>query len=110
MKNYKLLLTILAIFTGLTSNAQSYNNFYGNIVNNYSPDSVHKYLVEFENLGVKEHGTLALQNTLDWLIDKYTGYGYTDIEIDTFNYSALDDYNLIVTKQGSVYPIIRYKR
>ncbi|MGB0887265.1 MAG: M28 family peptidase [Vicingaceae bacterium] len=104
MKNYKLLLTVLILFIGLNSKAQSYNNFYGDIVNNYSADTVYKYLVEFESLGVKEHNTAALQNTLDWLIEKYTDYGYTDIQIDTFNYAAADDYNLIVTKQGSVYP------
>lgn len=61
-------------------------------------------MVEFESLGVKEHGTPALTNTLNWLIDQYTNYGYTDIKIDTFNYAAQDDYNLIVTKTGTTYP------
>ncbi len=104
MKKIKSLFLLTFILTAAIVNAQSYNNYYGNIVNSYSPDTVHKYLVEFENLGVKEHGTPALQNTLDWLIDKYNSYGYTDIAIDTFNYAAQDDYNLIVTKQGSLYP------
>ena len=104
MKSIKTYLTLSIILIGSIVNAQSYNNYYGDIVNNYSSDTIHRYLVEFENLGVKEHGTPALQNTLDWLIEKYTNYGYTDIEIDTFNYSAQDDYNLIVTKQGSLYP------
>lgn len=104
MKSFKTFLFIVSIFIGLAVNAQSFNNFYGGIVNNYSSDTVYKNLVEFENLGVKEHGTLALQNTLDWLINNYNNYGYSDIEIDTFNYAAANDYNLIVTKQGSLYP------
>lgn len=106
MKSLKLILTLFIVCFGTTINAQSYNTFYGDIVNSYSSDTIHKYLVEFENLGVKEHGTPALQNTLDWIIEKYNNYGYTDITIDTFNYAAQDDYNLIVTKQGSLYPNI----
>jgi acetylornithine deacetylase/succinyl-diaminopimelate desuccinylase-like protein len=104
VKKIKIYLTLSIILIGKIVNAQSYNNFYGDVVNNYSSDTIHKYLVEFENLGVKEHGTPALQNTLDWIIEKYNNYGYSDIEIDTFNYAAQDDYNLIVTKQGSLYP------
>ncbi len=104
MKSLKNLIILIFLVLGPLANAQTFNTFYGDVVNNYSPDSVHKYLVEFENLGVKEHGTAALQNTLDWLIEKYTNYGYTDIALDTFNYAATDDYNLIVTKQGSLYP------
>jgi hypothetical protein len=104
VKKYSLFLILFVVFINQTIKAQSHNPFYGDVVARYSSDSIHKYLVEFENLGVKEHGTPALQNTLNWIIDKYTNYGYTDIEIDTFNYAALDDYNLIVTKQGSLYP------
>jgi aminopeptidase YwaD len=84
--------------------AQTYNNFYGGIVNTSSYDSVSANLVDFENLGVKEPGTVALDNTLNWLINKYTSYGYTDIEIDTLSYGGNDVYNLIVTKQGDNFP------
>ncbi|PJB15156.1 MAG: leucyl aminopeptidase [Flavobacteriales bacterium CG_4_9_14_3_um_filter_32_8] len=88
-----------------TSNyAQSYDNYYGSIVNQCSYDSIDIHLTELENLGVKEIGTAALDNTLNWLISKYTSYGYTNIEIDTFTYSSTNAYNLIVTKQGTVYP------
>ena len=104
MKSIKTYLLLFFTAIGTITQAQSYNNFYGDIVNNYSSDTVLNHLVEFENLGVKQHGSPALQNTLDWLIDKYTSYGYTNIEIDTFNYSAQDDYNLLVTKQGNLYP------
>lgn len=104
MKFVKTYFIIACILLTSFSYAQSYNSYYGSIVNQYSPDSVHANLVQFENLGVKELGTTALANTLDWLINKYTSYGYTDIAIDTFNYSGTDAYNLIVTKTGLVYP------
>jgi aminopeptidase YwaD len=84
--------------------AQSFNTFYGNIVNECSYDSVHTNLIEFENLGIKEPGTAALTNTLNWLITKYQQYGYTDIVIDTFDYIGNEAYNLIVTKPGTIYP------
>lgn len=84
--------------------AQSFNSFYGNVVNQCSNDSVYNNLVEFENLGIKGPGTTALNNTLSWLINKYQQYGYTDIVIDTFDYIGNEYYNLIVTKQGLTYP------
>ena len=84
--------------------AQSFDNYYGSIVNQCSYDSIDAHLTELESLGVKEIGTAALDNTLNWLISKYTSYGYNNIQIDTFAYSATNAYNLIVTKQGTVYP------
>ena len=88
--------------------AQSYNNFYGGIINNCSYDSVNNHLIDFENLGVKELGTPAINNTLDWLINFYQSYGYTDIVIDTFTYNGGEVYNLIVTKTGTHYPNTYY--
>jgi hypothetical protein len=87
-----------------SSKAQSFNTFYGNIVNECVYDSVYQNLIAFENLGVKEPGTAALTNTLTWLITKYQQYGYTDIVIDTFDYIGNEAYNLIVTKPGTTYP------
>jgi aminopeptidase YwaD len=87
-----------------SSKAQSFNTFYGNVVNECVYDSVYQNLIAFENLGIKEAGTAALTNTLTWLITKYQQYGYTDIVIDTFDYIGNEAYNLIVTKPGTTYP------
>ncbi|MBI2279991.1 MAG: M28 family peptidase, partial [Bacteroidetes bacterium] len=99
---------ILFVFFTLSSvqqtKAQSYNNFYGNIVNNTSFDSLQNNILDFTTFGVKEVGTVANANALNWLINKYTSFGYTDIEIDTFTYSSDFAYNLIVTKTGTLYP------
>lgn len=87
-----------------SAKAQSFNSFYGNVVNECVYDSVYQNLIAFENLGIKEPGTAALTNTLTWLITKYQQYGYTDIVIDTFDYIGNEAYNLIVTKPGTTYP------
>src|SRR5690606_287505 len=104
----KYLISILlltgSILLSLKGNTQSYNLFYGGIVNNCSYDSVYNNLIEFENHGVKGPGSTELLNTLNCLINKYQQWGYTDIEIDTFTYSAYASYNLIVTKTGLTYP------
>ena len=103
MKSYLIILIIFCVSIFKT-NAQSYNTFYGGIVTNCSYDSIEQHLIDFENLGVKEPGTAALNNTLDWLISHYQSYGYTDIIIDTFTYNGNEVYNLIVTKTGTHYP------
>lgn len=86
------------------SNGQTYNSFYGSIVNNSSYDSIYNKLIEFENHGVKGPGSIQLLNTFNWLIDYYQEWGYTDIKIDTFMFGGYESYNLIVTKTGSVFP------
>lgn len=103
MKRLSLFLCIL-LSSYSSISAQSYNNFYGGIVDDCSYDSIYNHLVDFENLGVKELGTAAINNTLDWLINFYQSYGYNDIVIDTFMYNGGEVYNLIVTKTGTHYP------
>ena len=71
MKLLRINLLLITFLTSILVYSQSYNSFYGGIINQYSSDSVHKYLVEFENLGIKEHGTPALENTLIWIINNY---------------------------------------
>jgi len=104
VKTYKTSFVLIALILSTSLFGQSYNNFYGNIVNLSSFDTINNNLMEFESLGVKEHGSVSAYNTLNWLINKYSSYGYTNIEIDTFNFSNSDGYNLIVTKQGTLYP------
>jgi len=98
-----LLLLLLFVLKQKTS-AQSFNSFYGNIVVNCEFDSVQKNVLDIVSYGVKEVGTPANANALNWLINKYQSYGYTNIEIDTFTCSSLFAYNLIVTKTGTTYP------
>ncbi|MGE0562187.1 MAG: M28 family peptidase [Flavobacteriales bacterium] len=107
MKSISKLLVLFFLFTIVfkqNASAQSFNPFYGNIVSECLYDSIQKNVVDFVNFGVKEVGTPANANALNWLINKYQSYGYTDIKIDTFSYASIFAYNLIVTKTGMTYP------
>jgi aminopeptidase YwaD len=94
----------LSAFICGTLKSQTVNPFYQNIVANVSYDSIYQYLHKFETLGVKEPGTTALNNTRNWILSKYTSYGYTDIQIDTFSAWGDELYNIVVTKTGTLYP------
>ncbi|THF53495.1 M28 family peptidase [Flavobacterium supellecticarium] len=108
MKNLtkSLMISLLATVYGNTTQAQTYIQSYGNVVNQVSQSGILTNLTEFENLGVKYRGTLAQANTLQWLKNKYLSYGYTASQLteDTFTYSGATCKNLIVTKIGTVYP------
>jgi hypothetical protein len=88
--------------------AQVYNPNYASVVNQCSATNVTSNLIEYENLGVKRRGTVALDNTLTWLKNKYLSYGYTASQIteDSYTYTGSTAVckNLIVTKIGTVYP------
>lgn len=96
------LLAILAVHSGVK--AQSYDSFYGSVVANSSADTILAYLTHFESLGVKELGTAAQTNTKNWILDKYDQYGYTDVTIDNYSYFGQNTANIIVKKQGCLYP------
>jgi len=98
-----LILPLFCIITSV-SLSQTFDSFYASLSNSCNQDTVNQYLIEFENLGVKELGTTALDDTYDWLHAKYTSYGYTDIVEDPFSAAGQSAKNLVVTKTGSVYP------
>jgi hypothetical protein len=84
--------------------SQSLNSYYQTIVSNTSPDTLYHHLISFQNFGVKRIPSTALNNTANWIIGKYQSFGYTDIVRDTFSYSGNELYNIVVTKQGTVFP------
>lgn len=86
--------------------AQSFVQRYADIANQVSQTNITNNLTEYEALGVKYRNTAALENTYQWLITKYKSFGYSDAQIttDTYSYSGATCKNLIVTKQGTVYP------
>ncbi len=104
MKN---LLFSLLLVTNLGF-AQEFIPYYGDIVAQCSQSNITTNLTEYQSLGVKKRGTQALQNTLDWLKNKYLSYGYTasQIQEDSYTYSGSTAVckNLIVTKVGTLYP------
>jgi aminopeptidase YwaD len=106
MKN--LLFSFSILLLSIQGFSQQYIPYYGTIVSQCSQANVNTNLTEYENLGLKKRGTTALQNTLDWLKNKYLSYGYTTSQIqeDSYTYSGSDAVckNLIVTKVGTLYP------
>lgn len=88
--------------------AQSFIQAYADVVNQVSQTNITTNLTEYEALGVKRRGTVALQNSLDWLKNKYSSYGYTAGQMveDSYTYSGSTAVckNLTVTKIGTVYP------
>lgn len=106
IKKYFTAIILILIFT--QSNAQSFIQGYQDVVNQCSQSNITNNLTEFEALGLKRRGTTQLQNTLDWLKNKYLSYGYTTAQMqeDSYTYvgSPATCKNLIVTKIGTTYP------
>jgi hypothetical protein len=95
-------------FHSQKAQSQVYNADYAAVVNQCSSTNILNNLTEYEALGVKRRGTVALDNTLTWLKNKYLSYGYTASQIteDSYTYTGSTAVckNLVVTKIGTVYP------
>lgn len=103
---FRLSIVFFALCSFTASHSQDFIQGYADVVNQSTQTNITTYLTEFQSLGVKRRGTAALQNTLDWLKNKYLSYGYTASQMveDTYSYSGFTCKNLIVTKVGTVYP------
>lgn len=96
---------LLLLISGFSVQGQTFNPFYATVANSCDEDSVNTYLQQFEDLGIKELNDAALDNTKNWIIQKYQDWGYTDIVEDDFNVFGNNTMtNIIVTKTGTVYP------
>jgi len=108
MKKRIYLPTIVALLFLNVTQSQTFIQRYADIANQVSQANITTNLTEYEALGVKRRGTAALQNSLDWLKNKYTSYGYSASQMveDDYTYSGSTAVckNLIVTKVGTVYP------
>ena len=103
MKTFLLSTLFLAFGHSLLS--QTFNPFYASLANACDQDTITSYLQNFEDLGIKEVNTAALENTKNWIIQKYDNWGYSDIVEDDFNVIGNSTMtNIIVTKTGTVYP------
>ncbi|MFY0603582.1 MAG: M28 family peptidase [Flavobacteriaceae bacterium] len=95
---------LILIFFSNYNIAQTYSSFYNGIVNNISSTNILADLTTFESLGVKQIGTVALDNTQAWIKSRYETLGYTDIVEQPFSYSSGTTNNIIITKVGNTYP------
>lgn len=97
--------TILScLFATLSIQAQEFNVFYNQIVQNTSSANILEDLITFEDFGVKEPGTDEIEDTKNWIMERYQSLGYTDIETQSFRVFGQSTSNIIITKTGSLYP------
>jgi len=98
-----LLLFSIAIYS---AKAQSFIQAYQSRATQVSQTNITANLHEFENLGVKTTGSVNNTNTLNWIKNKYTSYGYSASQMveDPFTFGSTSSKNLIITKTGTVYP------
>ncbi len=103
-----LLLIVFTLLLITNSFGQTFEQAYANVVNQCSQSNITTNLTQYEALGVKRRGTPALQNTLDWLKNKYLSYGYTSNQLQEYSYTYTGSTavckNLVVTKIGTLYP------
>ncbi|MFM7018063.1 M28 family peptidase [Flavobacterium sp.] len=108
MKSKQIIFLFFGLIILTSGYSQSFIQAYANVVNQCSQTNITANLTEFEALGLKRRGTAPLQNTLDWLKNKYLSYGYTAAQMqeDSYTYSGSTAVckNLIVTKIGTLYP------
>jgi hypothetical protein len=97
------LFVIVALFSK-SAVVQSFDPYIQSVVDLVSIDTLQSHLLTLESFGRKQINDPGLENTAEWLLNKYSGYGYEDIEIDPFNFSGYGTYNIIVTKQGTTFP------
>ncbi|MCJ7936062.1 MAG: M20/M25/M40 family metallo-hydrolase [Chryseobacterium sp.] len=86
--------------------AQSFIQAYKNRADMVTQANITANLQEFGNLGIKTTGSQANTNTLNWIKNKYTSYGYSASQIveSPFTYGSATSKNLIITKTGTLYP------
>lgn len=104
MKYLIAILSFILLFPINNCNAQIFNDFYNDVANNVSFDNLENDLHTFQDFGVKEVGTTANNVTKDWIKSRYLDLGYTNIMEQPFFVSGSVTNNLIITKEGSLYP------
>jgi aminopeptidase YwaD len=86
--------------------SQTFIQSYADVANKVTQVSITDNLKKFEALGVKKRGSAELTNTLKWIKDQYTSFGYATAQFQeqTFSNAGTQGVNLIVTKVGTLYP------
>ena len=102
----KKLYVLTSLFSIILISSQTFIQTYQDRANQVSQANINTYLTEFASYGVKKTGTIANENALAWLKNKYVSFGYapSDIVEDPFSVGATNSKNLVVTKTGTLYP------
>ncbi|PQA93075.1 leucyl aminopeptidase [Chryseobacterium shigense] len=86
--------------------AQTLIQAYKNRADLVSQTNITTNLQQFSNLGIKTTGSVNNVNTLTWIKNKYTSFGYSASQIaeDPFTFGSTSSKNLVITKTGTLYP------
>ncbi|SHL74132.1 aminopeptidase YwaD [Chryseobacterium carnipullorum] len=86
--------------------AQTLIQAYKNRADLVSQTNITTNLQQFSNLGIKTTGSVNNANTLTWIKNKYTSFGYSSSQIaeDPFTFGSTSSKNLVITKTGTLYP------
>jgi hypothetical protein len=76
IKSKNILFSLFTLLTISSSFSQTFIQAYADVVNQCSQNNITNSLTQFEALGVKRRGTAPLQNTFDWLKNKYLRFLY----------------------------------
>ena len=99
---------IFNLFSINLTYSQSLVPYYATVANQCLQSNITTNLTEYEALGLKRRGTIQLDNTLNWLKNKYLGFGYTAAQLQEYSYTYAGSIaackNLEVTKIGTLYP------
>ncbi|MEE4258926.1 MAG: M20/M25/M40 family metallo-hydrolase, partial [Bacteroidales bacterium] len=96
---------VIISFSGIFNlQAQEYDPFIQDRIDMLNYDSLLITLQEFEDLGIKDIYSQEIEETAQWIIDKYEYWGYENIQLDTFITSGQTLYNIVITKTGTLYP------
>ena len=82
------------------------NATYQSRVNLVQQTNIENYNAALVGFVVRSTGSTASTNALNYIVQKYKDFGYTDSQItyDNFTYSSNTVQNIIITKTGTVYP------
>ncbi len=82
------------------------NATYLSRVNLVQQTNIENYNAALVGFVVRSTGSTASTNALNYIVQKYKDFGYTDSQItyDNFTYSSNTVQNIIITKTGTVYP------
>lgn len=101
----KKILLIVAITICSFMSAQA-NATYQTRVNQVQQSNIETYNSALVGYALKGTGRTESTNALNYIVQKYKDFGYTDSQItyDNFTYSSTTVKNVIITKTGTVYP------
>ncbi|UCC43535.1 MAG: M20/M25/M40 family metallo-hydrolase [Candidatus Zixiibacteriota bacterium] len=69
-----------------------------------NPDSVYNYTKRLEDFYTRYVGTDSIDHARDWLVQKFSDFGYVDVSTPSFEWNSQTHYNVKAVKPGTEMP------